>query len=462
MAIALIILAAMTGLGFAHQLGSHYFLINYDSFYFHDLARAIAAGAAPPLTGSGLAYPIGIAGRLIGVDTAALIAGPLLAILTGLVLYWGVSQLFTRRVAIWSVLCFATAQIPRLIFLSGNIDRDGLHILLMTAGILALGLLLRTGRSRYLVILLVTIPLFYLEWGWYALAQYIPTLCGIIVLSKLRVEWLSTRWLWLGFGFLCLVAWGLGRLILRLSIFGGTSITELDPISMDTVFLYATLALPVYFGLRQIIRSQDRRDVFLVAWAAVFLASGFFASRLSVAAPVALSVIGGIGYAAMADQGKVWNIDWRWVPAAACITMAAWSWMVPQNMVMPRAWHQALNWLDDNVSVDQPIITWWSYGHWIHDQTGLVAPASQATDPTVPILADIYWADSEEAAREIMLSHHWHYLVMSTREEHFVNGSIRDRATDPADQGFYHQVMQENYTSSALIYDEGGVRVIFY
>ena len=442
----------MAGLGCVHLLThDHYFIINYDSFYFHHMAKSIASVPHPPIMGSGLAYPISYLGKIIGLEAASLLISPLLGILTGLVLYWGVSKLYSTKIALLSIVCFIFAQIPRFVFLSGNLDRDGLHMLIMTAGILGMGIFLKTQQRRYLALTFASIPLLYLEWGWPALMQYLPVLVGICILS-FNVRHYRKERTWLLLGLLALAIVVIGRLVLYLYWFKGTNISELVPLNLWSLIQYSTIAVPFFFGLKETLRTKFGEDdsTFPLAWVLSFLLMGCFASRLSIYAAVPACIIGGIGLQIMWEKRTVWKT----VFVAGCLLFVGLSWVVPQNVKMPNDWHDALVWIRQNTPAESRVASWWDYGYWIKDVAERQPWGVNENEETDHEVASFYFAPSEEVARDIMLSHGWGYVIMSTRERHFLE-TIRSRAIPSAYitltwDPFYEQVMDVNFTPELL------------
>jgi asparagine N-glycosylation enzyme membrane subunit Stt3 len=426
-----LLLLGMGGLGFFHLLArEHYFVINYDSFWFHYLARRISQGYPVPDIGSGLAYPVAILGKVIGLDTAALVMGPLLGILTGAVIYWGVSRLYSARIALLAVVCFVFAQIPRFAFLSGNLDRDGLHMLIMTTGILGLGLYVKTRDNHYLALTFATIPLLYLEWGQFALAQYIPALVGIILLMDVA-KW-DSKWFWVGVGLLAIAIFALGRFVMWTSFFAGTDISELEPLGPQSLIQYATIAVPVAFGI-------SRSHRFVLAWAVVFLLMGVFASRLSIYAAVPACIMGAFGLERLWSEKTA--ASWRYICLVGFSFLVVLAWVVPRNVTMPNDWHDALVWVKGHTAEDATVAVWWSHGYWVMDVANRETPVTQANGPLVDEIARVYFAPNEEYAHDIAEWNGWDYLIMSTRERHYLD-AIRERAGTVGHwEPFYEQVL---------------------
>jgi hypothetical protein len=428
-ALALLVLMAL--LGCAHLLvRDHYHLINYDGFYFHFIAHQILEGTSIPLIGSGLAYPLAVLGHVVGLEAASLMIPPLLGIATGLVLYWGVTKLYSTKIALLAVVCFVFAQIPRLFYLSGNLDRDGLHLLVMTTGILGLGVFFKTQDKKYLILALASIPVLVWEWGLFGMVQYIPALLFIVLVVD-KYRW-DNEWYWLGTGLLAVGWFCLGRVVMEVSIFRSVAIVELGPLDVQTVIQYATLAVPLAFGLK-------RSDGFCMSWFLGFILMGFFASRLSVYAVAPACIIGAVGLETLWAKRS----EWRYVFVAGCLIFLSLCWMVPKNMAMPNDWHDALVWVKGNTDPDAEIATWWSYGWWVMDVGDRTPSATQATDDQVDDLAALYFAHSGQQAQAIMAAHDWDYVVMSAREENFME-AIKARACVAKDYRwpeFYAQVM---------------------
>jgi hypothetical protein len=344
MVIGLLLASAL--LGCAHLLTHQWYrLVNYDGFYFHFIARQIASGTAIPILGSGVAYPVAILAKLVGLDAASLMISPLLGILTGLVLYWGVSRLYSTKVAVLTVVCFVFCQITRLFYMSGNLDRDGLHLLVMTTGILGLGMFFKFRRTMYLALTFISIAVLVFEWGAFGLVQYTPALCFIVLLMG-RYSWRDGRF-WLATGLLASGMYVLGQLVMHVSIFHGTAIAELGPLSLAVVIQFATISVPLVFGLR-------RSDGFVMCWFLGFILLGFFASRLCVYAAAPACVIGGMGLEALWEKRS----EWRLVFGVCCVMFLALSWAVPKNMAMPNDWNDALTWVGENTEQDDGITVW--------------------------------------------------------------------------------------------------------
>lgn len=427
---AVAILIGYAALECAHLLlHDHYQLVNYDGFYFHFIAHQILEGTAIPLIGSGLAYPLALLGHVVGLDVASLVIPPILAIATGLVLFWGVSKLYSSRLGFLAVVCFVFAQIPRLFYLSGNLDRDGLHLLLMTAGVLGLGVYLKTRRTQYLVVTLLSVLLLTWEWGTFALLQYIPML--VLMLLLMEAYRFDNPWFWVGTALLAVAAFLLGRAVMEFSIFNDVSIVEMEPLSGQTLIQYATLAVPLIFGLK---RSQP----FEVSWFCALIVMGFFASRLSVYAAAPACIIGANGLDVLWEKKS----EWRYVFAAGCLLYMGLSWKVPENMAMSNDWHDALVWVEENTEQHDVVAAWWSYGWWIMDVSDRTPVATQATDDGVNDVALAYYSPTPALAQSNMQARGWDYLIVSSREEHFMD-AIRDRVDGARGDGaYYEEVMR--------------------
>lgn len=442
---AVAILLGFAALECAHLLlHDHYQLVNYDGYYFHFIAHQILEGTAIPVIGSGLAYPLVGLSHVVGLQTASLILPPLLGVLTGLVLFWGVTKLYSVRLGFLAVVCFVFAQIPRLFYLSGNLDRDGLHLLLMTAGVLGLGLFFKTQQKRYLGLLLVSVLLLTWEWGAFALLQFIPPL--LILLLMMGSYRLDSPRFWLGTALLAVGLFLFGLAVMRVSIFHNTIIAELEPLNTETIIQYATLAVPLVFGFK-------RSDGFAVSWLLSFVVVGFFASRLSVYAAAPACVVGANGLDILWQRRS----EWRYVFAAGCLMYLGLCWKVPQNMAMPNDWHDALIWVKENTGQDDQVAAWWSYGWWIMDVADRTPVATQATDDPANDVAAVYYAPTPKLGRSIMEAEGWDYLIVSTREQHFMD-AIRARVDGVEGDGPYYEAVMSGAVST--VYRNDTVAVV--
>ena len=170
--ILLILTAAVRCL---HLLTGQFPICNPDSFYFHWLSRQNSI----PVLGSGLAYPL----RYLG-DTGAIVIPPLLGVATALIIYFLARKMYGVKVALWSVACFACAMLAYIHFSAGNIDRDGLSLLLITIA-LVIWHYSQTWKGALGIAAIAT--LLAIEWTWVG-----PAILGAIIIVNWIAEWYVT------------------------------------------------------------------------------------------------------------------------------------------------------------------------------------------------------------------------------------------------------------------------------
>ena len=131
----------------------YYYMVSPDSYFFHWVARGVMAGEPPSyppgaentyILHSGLAYPMAYIAKAISyvfnlssvdsLDLVCKLLPPLLAVISMLVIFLAASKIWGRRVGLLSA--FAWAAMSNVVFLglAGNVDRDGLSILLLMSG----------------------------------------------------------------------------------------------------------------------------------------------------------------------------------------------------------------------------------------------------------------------------------------------------------------------------------------
>lgn len=430
--IAAIILVMVTTL---HQCGSHHYVVNYDAFYFHYLAGLIMQGEAVPWLGSGLAYPLAWLGDIIGLRAASVILPVLLGVLTLVIVHWGVSRMYGVRAGMLAALCLAFAQIPRLLFLSGNVDRDCLHMPLIATGMFALGLWLHEGRWGWLMLTVAAGLALVAEWGWFAIVQYVPLIMLVLLLAHFHER---RPWFYLIVVGLALLAFVLGRLAMARSVFSSTDIAELQPLFPSVLIQFATLLIPMIAG-------WQRSGAFELSWFCGGMILGCLASRLAIYAAIPACIIAAHGL--MELWGRRHAL--RYAVVGIWLVYLGFSWIVPRNMIMPSDWHEALVWIRENTPQEAVIGTWWSYGYWVQDVAERMPLATDATQEVVPAIARGYASGPSELPCD--------YFIMSTWETNF-RDTIERHASMPLT--FYDGVLASKAPEASIVYRNGSVTVI--
>jgi len=400
--------AVFIACGAVHLLErGHYYVVNYDSFWFHMLAREISEGRMQMVVGSGLAYPLAGLSRVIGMEAACAALPLALGLATGLVLYLGVRRLYSDRRALLSVVCFTVALPVHFYFLAGNVDRDCLHLLIVTTGMLALALFWKERRWFWFAIVVGTVAALTLEWGWMAFVVYVPLL--VAVSEAQRWDWRS--WPpWAVMAVLAVIAWGAGRMAMRW--LGWSGIAETQPINTLSILEYSTIVVPLGFGLW---RSTREESNWPLAWFTLSLVAGCFALRLAEFGVLAACVLGGIGLEHIWDQRRIWMAAF----AVGVLLFLGLSWKLPENMTMPPDWQHALEWVHDNTPGDAKVMAVGDYAHWIQDIAERQPVTEVGMDADKPILEAIYTAEDAGTVEDLLHANGCEYLVMSTRERNF-------------------------------------------
>lgn len=394
--------------GSAHLLvGGHYYVVNYDSFWFHHLAKLIIAGDRPGAMGSGLAYPLAALARLVGLQAASIGLPLVIGLGTGGVLYFGVRRLFSKRVALLALVCYTFALPIHFYFLAGNVDRDSLHFLLVTPGLLALALYWREQRPVWLGVVFASIGLLALEWGLFGLAVYLPLLIGVTVVTS----WDFRRWqTWVVLGACAIVMGCAGRVVLHL--LGWSHIAELYPVNVVSILEYATIIVPLGFGVLQTWRTPRN---WLLAWLVVSLVMGCFALRLAEFGIIAGCILGGIGLEYIWEHRRIWLVAF----AVGAILFVGLCWKLPANMTMPPDWQEALEWVSRNTPQDARVMAAGDYAHWIEDIGEREAEAAVGIDNDREVLAAIYTAADDQTVATLLHQQGCEFLMMSARERNF-------------------------------------------
>ena len=433
--------AVFVACGAVHLLDQgHYYVVNYDAFWFHMVARQISDGHWQPVVGSGVSYPLAGLASVIGMRAATAVLPLLLGLMTGTVLYLGVRRLYSERRALLSVVCFTVALPVHFYFLAGNIDRDCLHFLLVTTGMLSLGLFWKERKAAWLVVMGACVILLAVEWGWFALAVFVPLAIGAS--EVMRWDFRSKGpYIVLVLAGACMYA--AGRLVL--SRLGWSGIAELQPVNTLSILEYSTVVVPLVFGIAMTGRDDNGWPL---AWLVVSVVMSFFAVRFGEFGIIGACILGGAGLEYIWDHRKEWLV----VFAAGVLLFVGLSWKVPENMTMPPDWEEALVWVHDNTPTDARVMAVGDYAHWIQDIAEREPEAEVGIDADKEMLAQIYTAENDQAVAGIMEQNDCQYLVVSTRELNFT-GAVCDLPWP-----FYDSVP----SSRRVVFSNGTVFVLAY
>ena len=454
----------------------HYFLIGTDSFYFHKLA----ASSSIPFFGSGLAYPLRWLTNINGnLDAMSALLPPLLSVITALLIYCIVADIYGRRVALFSVLCYAVVQPVFYFGLAGNIDRDILSILLVTGGIL---LIRRFGTIR------ATIPcaiLLAILWSWIGAAVLLLIVIAISVIVYIQVHRDKVRLLWQSGPLVVLGLLGVGlyhRTIYNhlMVVVHNRDIAELQMLNSIDILGYLFIGLPLVAGIYIMFNAARDRgyraaDLMLVTWIAACLGMGLIAARLAIFMGPAVCIIAGIGLARLAaiPQRKPRAVMMILVAVSMLMSVSL-AWSLPRNAVMSRDWHDALTYIEAHTAPEDHVLSWWDYGFWIEDVGGCQSLANNkggklCGESVDRRIAMTYCADSDIGALQSATG--WcndefpylnpKYIIFSTREDEFWSTITKQVGYDNPNC-LYRQVFRSDYYSDILpiVYSNGTVRVL--
>jgi len=341
---------------------NHYYLIRFDSYFFHWVAGKVMAGEPPTsapwkedtyILHSGLAYPLAYIAKAISsvfnmpsadaLDLASKFLPPLLGIISMLVIYLAAAKIYNRRVGLLS--SFAWGAVLHAVMhggAAGHIDRDVLSILLLMIGALLFyfsrGWQFRIGKRDIGWLLaglgvLGVEGLLYLEWGFIGPALLLIVLAVYFVVrfllgytDRLQTEPSPVRRLtaaisefnWRTFaliiGINIVVAAGLHSQAaswydLTMDIFrsgGRSNIDEMQGVwarGFADFINYHFFLIPMAVGLYVAWKRRDEGSIFFSCWFLCLVAASMYSSRILIHAAPAACLLSGVGLAFLWDWG---------------------------------------------------------------------------------------------------------------------------------------------------------------
>jgi asparagine N-glycosylation enzyme membrane subunit Stt3 len=352
----------------------HYYIVSADSHYFHRMAELLALdetyfypthGSTLPIAMfSGITYPLALLARGIAFVTAetpltalemvSKFLPPVLGVITVLVLYFGVSRLYGRSVALlsaflWGIVAWALVQQA-----AGYLDRDCLSMLLVILGVFLFLLLTRMtmvwhGHNlTWLAAAIAAIAieaLLYVEWGFLGPAILLAALVGFFLAQILTVlfdrimpallaednvmDWpmIAFRKLPQALRFALKVSsskpmavvlglnlaaiafrpsilrsmWNLLTDVMGGALSGGTTVAELQGLTTQDILSLGLVLIPIAVGLYVAVKRRHEADLLFLAWFSVLFVAGLFSRRLFLYSVPAMSVVASLGLVAMLD-----------------------------------------------------------------------------------------------------------------------------------------------------------------
>ncbi|OGO01686.1 MAG: hypothetical protein A2Y72_06955 [Chloroflexi bacterium RBG_13_53_26] len=352
----------------------HYFIVSADSHYFHRMAELLALDETyfypthnrvlPIPMFSGITYPLALMARglafvttetpLSALELVSKFLPPTLGVITVLVLYFGVSRLYGRSVAMLSALVWALVSWALVQQAAGYLDRDCLSIILVIIGIFLFFFLKRMtivlgGRAlTWLVSAFAIISveaLLYLEWGYlgpailltvlvvFLLVQILNTLFNHIMPALLAednvLDWpliafrrlpMALRVALRGSSYKPLAVilglnvaaialrpdilksmWNLLLDALRGTISGETTVAELQGLATEDILSLGLLLIPIAIGLYIAVRRRHEGDLLVLGWFGALFLAGLFSRRLFLYAVPAMCVVTSLGLVTLLD-----------------------------------------------------------------------------------------------------------------------------------------------------------------
>ena len=366
-----LILLLSAGMRLLHLANGRYFVISPDSYYFHAQAEKLAAGGSVAGQGSGIVFPIAWLGN---VTFGSIVIPVALGVLSTGLLYLAVKKLYSKRIALCSAFCFAIA-LPAIFFqCAGYVDRDCLHLLLISACLFAV----YYYNVRPLVsglLIAGCMGLMWYEWGSPIIAVALVSLTGVPFLVGDAI-WFTRSWkkaaIPLGLLLVGIAVMGTqaAHIALRVHARGGT-VGELVPIDGREILTFTVLIPAAFVGLLGISKRKLKRpDLFILTWIAMSFIGGLFAVRLWQFCIPAVCILAGIGLA--------WIWKRRLIPkmalAALVLLMIGFGGYYAYNVDLgdPRTsataeFQQAMEWLKDNSEQGDKVLSYWDWGYMIED-----------------------------------------------------------------------------------------------
>ena len=348
---------------------NHYYMVRFDSYFFHWVAGKVMAGEPPPSTPwvedtyllhSGLAYPLAYIAKAISsvfnmppadaLDLASKFLPPFLGIISMLVIYLAAAKIYNRRVGLLS--SFAWGAVLHAVMhggAAGHVDRDVLSILLLMIGALLFyfsrGWQFRIGKRDIGWLLaglgvLGVEGLLYLEWSFAGPVLLLAVLAVYFVVrflvgytNRLQTEPGAMRRLtaairevnWRTFaliiGINIVVAAGLHSQAaswydLAMGIVRSGGVSPVGPIDeMQGVWArgfadfvnYHFFLIPMAVGLYVAWKRRDEGSIFFSCWFLCLVALSMYTSRILIYAAPAACLLSGVGLAFLWDWG-----GWSW------------------------------------------------------------------------------------------------------------------------------------------------------
>lgn len=416
----------------------HYFILSNDSYFFHWSASRILIGESAPIVWhSGLTYPLAWTAKLIGslaqipswdaLQVASKLVPVVIAGLTIILMYVAVSRIYNRTTALFAAFAWAALTSAAYIGSAGYLDRDGLSVLLITAGAFAFHFCARwhhrmgrldVGWLAGGLAVLVIEAILVLEWMWLGAvllltiliffvaaevgAAFLPgtTLFGpspeerkraprdgrpvtTVSAALLQSSWRPLLFV-LGVSAVAALLSGQYRGVWTQAatvVAGDDPSSELAAIGIGDILAYRFLLVPLSIGIYFAVTRLRRSDLFVLAWFICLFIAGLFARRMFVfyAAPAGC-ILAGLGLATLWNgQAERFSLQTASLRKAAAVFLVLLTlllalsayWFPTNPRAAPgRAYYEAMIFLKENSPEEATVMTWWDYGYFIWDIAG--------------------------------------------------------------------------------------------
>jgi len=370
---------------------------------------------------SGLAYPavymakvIGFVFHLSSADSLAWVFKFLpvtVGVISIVVLYIFLARILNNRVAFFAALTWALLSTGVFLGTAGNLDRDGLSVLLLMVGAILFYL---SGSWKFNIgkrnvgwlisgfsVLLIQV-LLYLEWGFQGPAVMFAIILVYSVLKPLleyssllekepnvmrRIVMVSRRsdlWAFLLVAAFNMVAVGFYYrqhaelfAIVALLLQGHAGAAEEQGLSFRNLLGFQFFLVPIGLGVYLAWKRRNDAMVLFAGWFVSFFIMSLFASRMIVLALPAACVVSGIGLASLVDilPSKESRDIWKQLGVMVLLVLlvvfssvsAAYVNRTDYILAADKDWQEALAYLRANTPENAVIMSQWSYGYWILD-----------------------------------------------------------------------------------------------
>jgi len=381
----------------------HYFILSADSYYFHQWAEDLANGEGSwywmASERSGMVYPLAGLAKITSLTFASYVLPVLLGICGILGIYFVAKHVYSRKASpeaarnVALCVAFMWALIPHSVFITatGYLDRDGLSLLLITAGVMVFFIF----KDRHWAVagLFAAVIGQCVYWEWVSVGRWlmVASICGGFIGLWLARSWRELPWKGLGVLFVASLTmeWmstdvvnAVGHTMTLTTPNTGQSgqISELRFLGLeDLVSWYGFFLLPLAAGIGVALKRRDEVDLIFLGWLLLILIFSIVTRRCLIYAIPAASVLAGRGlyvFIAGLREGMASEKAKRPLMAilSGCLAILIGSSLFQgyrlgeyRLMAPDDDWMRALAYIREETPEDALILNEWSYGYWVLD-----------------------------------------------------------------------------------------------